>query len=97
MRANNCVIFTSIFLVFFILVTLPVNAQWRSKTHDEYKAYTADGSVLDIKIDGKFNDWDGILEGPRAVVGTNGKPFKGVKNETQAGGEKVFEEWDGGK
>lgn len=97
MRANNYVIFTSIFLVFFILVTLPVKAQWRSKTHDEYKAYTADGSVLDIKIDGKFNDWDGILEGPRAVVGTNGKPFKGVKNETQAGGEKVFEEWDGGK
>ena len=27
------------------------------------------------------------MEGPRAVVGTNGKPFKGVKNETKAGGE----------
>ena len=44
-----------------------------------------------------FNDWDGILEGPRAVVGTNGKPFKGVKNETNAGNEKEFEEHAGGK
>ena len=96
------IVFTSLFLAVSILITLPVNAApWRSKTHDKYEAYTVEGSILDIKIDGKFNDWDlGILEGPRAVVGTNGKPFKGVKNITgqnAPGPEKEFEVWAGGK
>ncbi|HIA64596.1 TPA: hypothetical protein EYN98_00695, partial [Candidatus Poribacteria bacterium] len=99
---NTFIVFTSIFLAFSILITLSVNAgPWRSKTHDKYEAYTVEGSILDIKIDGKFNDWDlGILEGPRAVVGTNGKPFKGVKNVTgqnAPGPEKEFEVWAGGK
>ncbi|HIB86162.1 TPA: hypothetical protein EYO57_02970 [Candidatus Poribacteria bacterium] len=98
---NTFIVFTSLFLAVSILITLPVNAQWRSKTHDKYEAYTVEGSILDIKIDGKFNDWDlGILEGPRAVVGTNGKPFKGVKNVTgqnAPGPEKEFEVWAGGK
>ena len=95
---NIFIAFTFMFLAFFILVTLPVNAQWRSKTHDKYEAYAVDGGILDIRIDGKFDDWDlGVLEGPRSVVGTNGKPFKGVKNETNAGNEKEFEEHAGGK
>ena len=95
---NIFIAFTFMFLAFFILVTLPVDAQWRSKTHDKYEAYAVDGGILDIRIDGKFDDWDlGVLEGPRSVVGTNGKPFKGVKNETNAGNEKEFEEHAGGK
>ena len=65
---NIFIAFTFMFLAFFILVTLPVNAQWRSKTHDKYEAYAVDGGILDIRIDGKFDDWDlGVLEGPRGT------------------------------
>ena len=45
-----------------------VSAQNRSKTHDVYNALTG----VDIKIDGKISDWDGVFD---AVVGTDGKPF----------------------
>ena len=57
-----------------LLINTVADAQWRSKTHDEYKALTG----LDVKIDGDLGEWDGILD---AVTGTDGKPFCGVEYE----------------
>ena len=68
-----------------LLVSTVADAQWRSKTHDEYKALTG----IDVKIDGDLGEWDGILE---AVTGTDGKPFCGVEYEGN-----VFQEHGGGK
>ncbi len=68
-----------------LLASTVADAQWRSKTHDEYKALTG----LDVKIDGDLGEWDGILD---AVTGTNGKPFCGVEYQGN-----VFQEHGGGK
>ena len=68
-----------------LLASTVADAQWRSKTHDEYKALTG----LDVKIDGDLGEWDGILE---AVTGTDGKPFCGVEYSGN-----VFQEHGGGK
>lgn len=68
-----------------LLTSTVADAQWRSKTHDEYKALTG----LDVKIDGDLGEWDGILE---AVTGTDGKPFCGVEYSGN-----VFQEHGGGK
>ena len=68
-----------------LLASTVADAQWRSKTHDEYKALTG----LDVKIDGDLGEWDGILD---AVTGTDGKPFCGVEYSGN-----VFQEHGGGK
>lgn len=65
---NYVLIATALFVLF---VSTIADAQWRSKTHDEYKALTG----LDVKIDGDLGEWDGVLE---TVKGTNGEPFCGV-------------------
>ncbi len=57
-----------------LLINTVADAQWCSKTHDEYKALTG----IDVKIDGDLGEWDGILD---AVTGTDGKPFCGVEYE----------------
>ena len=68
-----------------LLVSTVAEAQWRSKTHDEYNALTG----IDVKIDGDLGEWDGVLD---TVKGTNGKPFCGVEYEGN-----VFQEHGGGK
>ena len=68
-----------------LLASTVADAQWRSKTHDEYNALTG----IDVKIDGELDEWDGVLD---AVTGTNGKPFCGVEYSGN-----VFEEHNGGK
>ena len=73
-----------------LLASTVADAQWRSKTHDEYKALTG----LEVKIDGDLSEWDGILD---AVTGTDGKPFCGVEFEDVGGKATEFEEHAGGK
>ena len=68
-----------------LLASTVADAQWRSKTHDEYKALTG----IDVKIDGDLGEWDGVLD---AVNGTDGKPFCGVEYSGN-----VFQEHGGGK
>ena len=68
-----------------LLASTVADAQWRSKTHDEYNALTG----IDVKIDGDLGEWDGVLD---TVKGTNGKPFCGVEYEGN-----VFQEHGGGK
>ena len=68
-----------------LLATTVADAQWRSKTHDEYKALTG----IDVKIDGDLGEWDGVLD---TVTGTDGKPFCGVEYSGN-----VFQEHGGGK
>ena len=55
-----------------LLASTVADAQWRSKTHDQYKALTG----VDVKIDGDLGEWDGVLD---TVKGTDGKPFCGVE------------------
>ena len=84
---NHILIATGLF-VLLVGVGLPspyAEAQWRSKTHDEYKALTG----VEVKIDGDLGEWDGILD---AVTGTDGKPFCGVEYSGN-----VFQEHGGGK
>ena len=71
--------------LFVLLASTIADAQWRSKTHDEYKALTG----VDVKIDGDLGEWNGVLE---TVTGTDGKPFCGVEYEGN-----VFQEHGGGK
>ena len=78
----------SLVFVLFLTVALLSEAQNRSKTHDVYEALTG----VDIKVDGKMSDWDGVFD---AVVGTNGKPF--IDLPAGDGGNKAFQEHDGGK
>lgn len=73
-----------------LLASTVADAQWRSKTHDEYKALTG----IDVKIDGDLGEWDGVLD---TVTGTDGKPFCGVEFEGVGGKVTVFEEHGGGK
>ena len=73
-----------------LLASTVADAQWRSKTHDEYKALTG----IEIKIDGDLGEWDGVLE---TVTGTDGKPFCGVEFEGVGGKVAEFEEHGGGK
>ena len=57
---------------------LTADAQWRSKTHDEYHALQR---PADIEIDGSLDDeegWEGVLD---VVTGTDGKPFCGLDFE----------------
>lgn len=57
---------------------LTADAQWRSKTHDEYHALQR---PADITIDGELDDaegWEGAIE---SVTGTDGKPFCGLEFE----------------
>jgi len=72
---------------------ISADAQWRSKTHDVYEALTG----VKITVDGKMKDWSPHASVLETVTGTNGKPFTGIENETDAGDEKSFEEYDGGK
>lgn len=68
---------------------LTADAQWRSKTHDEYHALQR---PADIKIDGELDDeegWEGVFE---TVTGTDGKPYCGLEFENL--GE--FQEHGGG-
>ena len=55
-----------------LLASSVADAQWRSKTHDQYNALTG----VDVKIDGDLGEWDGVLD---TVKGTDGKPFCGVE------------------
>ena len=73
-----------------LLASTIADAQWRSKTHDEYKALTG----LDVKIDGDLGEWDGILD---AVTGTDGKPFCGVEYEGNEFQEHGGGKWNGAK
>ena len=73
-----------------LYISTVADAQWRSKTHDEYKALTG----VDVKIDGDLGEWDGVLD---TVKGTDGKPFCGVEFEGVGGKVGVFEEHGGGK
>ena len=85
---KNYVLIAIVLLVLLVGAGLPspyAEAQWRSKTHDEYKALTG----LEVKIDGDLGEWDGVLE---TVKGTNGKPFCGVEYDGN-----VFQEHGGGK
>ena len=59
----------SLVSVLLLTVALLSEAQNHSKTHDVYEALTG----VNIKVDGKMSDWDGVFD---AVVGTNGKPFR---------------------
>ena len=68
-----------------LLINTVADAQWRSKTHDEYKALTG----VDVKIDGDLGEWDGVLD---TVTGTDGKPFCGVEYSGN-----VFQVHGGGK
>lgn len=71
-----------------LLVSTIADAQWRSKTHDEYKALAIPPGV-DIKI-GDFSEyWEGVFE---TVKGTDGTTFCGVEYEGN-----VFQEHGGGK
>ena len=82
-------VLTAIALLVLLASTI-ADAQWRSKTHDEYKALTG----IDVKIDGDLGEWDGVLD---TVKGTNGKPFCGVEFEGVGGKVTAFEEHAGGK
>ena len=76
-----------IFIAIALLVLLAstvAEAQWRSKTHDQYKALTG----IDVKIDGDLGEWDGVLD---TVKGTDGKLFCGVEYDGN-----VFEVHGGG-
>lgn len=73
-----------------LLANTVVDAQWRSKTHDEYNALTG----VDIKIDGDLGDWDGVLD---TVTGTDGEPFCGVEYEGNAFQEHGGGKWNGAK
>ncbi len=80
-------VLTAIALLVFVTNTM-VSAQWRSKTHDVYNAFTIPPGV-DIKI-GDFSEyWEGVFE---TVKGTDGTIFCGVE---YAG--NVFQEHNGGK
>ena len=85
---KNYVWITTALLV--LLASTVADAQWRSKTHDEYKALTG----LEVKIDGDLSEWDGVLD---TVKGTDGKPFCGVEFEGVGGKVAEFEEHGGGK
>lgn len=85
---KNYALITTALLV--LLASSVADAQWRSKTHDEYNALTG----LDIKIDGDLGEWDGVLD---TVKGTDGKPFCGVEFEGVGGKVAEFEEHGGGK
>ena len=50
-------VLTAIALLVLLASTI-ADAQWRSKTHDEYKALTG----VDVKIDGDLGEWDGVLD-----------------------------------
>lgn len=80
---KNYIGFATALLV--LLASTVADAQWRSKTHDEYKALTG----IDVKIDGDLGEWDGVLD---TVTGTDGKPFCGVEYSGN-----VFQEHGGGK
>lgn len=72
---------------------LTADAQWRSKTHDEYHALQR---PADITIDGELDDdegWEGVFE---SVTGTDGEPYCGVEFEGRNGEVKVWEDLDGG-
>lgn len=85
---SHIILFTLLMNILFIHLA---SAQNRSKTHDIYNALTG----VDIKIDGKMSDWDGVFD---TVVGTNGEPF--IDLPAGDGGKKSFEghaggTWDG--
>jgi len=75
-------------LALILFGAISAEAQWRSKTHDVYEALTG----VTITVDGDVADWKGVLE---SVTGTDGKPFTGVKFQSNAGKEVVFEELGG--
>lgn len=80
-------------ITLLLLITgLTADAQWRSKTHDEYHALQR---PADITIDGELDDaegWEGVFE---SVTGTDGKPFCGVEFEGRNGEIKVWEDLGG--
>ena len=84
---NYVFIMTTIFVVLFTLSI--ADAQWRSETHDVYNAVTG----LDVTIDGKLDEWDGVMD---AVTGTDGSPFCGLEFEANGGVVKVFETYQTG-
>ncbi len=84
-KFSTWITYTLLLVVFFTCLT---SAQNRSKTHDIYNVLTG----VDIKIDGKMSDWDGVLD---TVVGKNGKPF--IDLPAGDGGKKAFQEHGGGK
>ena len=72
---KNYILIAIVLLV--LLASTVADAQWRSKTHDQYKALTG----VDVKIDGDLGEWDGVLD---TVKGTDGKPFCGVEYDGNA-------------
>ena len=83
-------------ITLLLLITgLTADAQWRSKTHDEYHALQR---PAEITIDGKLDEaegWEGVFE---AVTGEDGEPYCGLefenigKFESLGGGQ-----WNGAK
>lgn len=77
-----------------LLISLTADAQWRSKTHDQYNALQAPG---EIKIDGEFDDDEGWQSAIDTVKGTDGNIFCEVEFAGNDGEIYVFREWSGGK
>ena len=79
-------------ITLLLLITgLTADAQWRSKTHDEYHALQR---PADITIDGELDDeegWEGVFE---VVTGTDGEPYCGLEFENIGKFEKLGGEWD---
>ncbi len=72
---KNLLIITTLLL---LITCLTADAQWRSKTHDEYHALI---KPADITIDGDLKDeegWEGVFE---SVTGTDGEPYRGLEFE----------------
>ena len=78
-------------ITLLLLITgLTADAQWRSKTHDEYHALQR---PADITIDGSLDEaegWDGVFE---SVTGTDGEPYCGLEFENLG----TFQEHGNGK
>ena len=69
---------------------LTADAQWRSKTHDEYHALQR---PADITIDGELNDDEGWKDVFESVTGTDGEPYCRLEFENIG----KFQAHDGGK
>ena len=78
-------------ITLLLLITgLTADAQWRSKTHDEYHALQR---PADIKIDGSLDDVEGWVDVFESVTGTDGEPYCGLEFENLG----TFQEHGGGK
>ena len=80
--------FFTVTITLMLLASVSAEAQWRSKTHDVYNAFSIPAGV-DIKV-GDFSEyWEGVFE---TVKGTDGTIFCGLEYSGN-----VFQEHNGGK